>query len=285
MAVRKEEGMVKIITDSSSMYTQEEAIAMGFEATPLCINIDDWNGKDLLMDMDKFYAKIEEGHHPKSSQPAIGEVLEAYERNADQDVINITMADGLSGTFQSACGAREMVENNENITVFNSKTLCGPHRYMVEQAVKMAKEGKAKAEILDWLEKASQKTDSFLIPQDFGFLRRGGRLTPLAATMGGVLKLKPILHVTSDGKRLDKFGVKRTMSAAGASVGKYLEKMQLDERHIVYVSHANVPKDAKKVIEAIKAAVPKVEVIMYKLTPAFVTQGGPGCIAIQYNER
>ncbi len=277
--------MVKIITDSSCMYTQEEAKAMGFEATPLCISIDDWNGQDLMMDMDRFYGKIAEGHHPKSSQPAIGEVMDAYERYADHDIINITMADGLSGTYQSACGAKEMMEENENITVFNSKTLCGPHRYFVEQTVKMAKEGMAKSEILAWLEKAASKTDSFLIPQDFGFLRRGGRLTPLAATMGGVLKLKPILHVTPDGKRLDKFGVKRTMSSAGASIGKYLQKMQLDERHIVYVSHANVPKDASKVIEVLKAALPKTEVVMYKLSPAFVTQGGPGCIAIQYNER
>ncbi len=277
--------MVKIITDSSSLYTQEEANAMGFEATPLCINIDDWDGKDLLMDMDKFYGKIAEGHHPKSSQPAIGEVLEAYERYPDDDVINITMADGLSGTYQSACGAKEMMDNSDNITVFNSKTLCGPHRYFVEQAVKMAKEGKVKAEILAWLEEASNKADSFLIPQDFGFLRRGGRLTPLAATMGGVLRLKPILHVTSDGKRLDKFGVKRSMVSAAASIAKHLEKKQLDERHIVYVSHANVPTDANRIVEVIKEKLPKVEIVMHKLSPAFVTQGGPGCVAIQYNER
>lgn len=277
--------MVKIITDSSSLYTQEEAKKEGFESLPLCINIDDWNGQDLMMDMDRFYGKIEEGFHPKSSQPAIGEVIEAYERYSDCDVINITMADGLSGTYQSACGAKEMVEPNEHITVFNSKTLCGPHRYLVDQAVKMAKEGMGKSDILAWLDKAASKTDSFLIPQDFGFLRRGGRLTPLAAAMGGVLKLKPILHTTPDGKRLDKFGVKRTMSAAGASVAKYLVKKQLDERHVVYVSHANVPKDAMKIMEVIKDALPKTEVIMYKLSPAFVTQGGPGCVAIQYNER
>lgn len=277
--------MVKIITDSSSLYTQEEAREMGFEATPLCINIDDWDGKDLLMDMDKFYGKIAEGHHPKSSQPAIGEVLEAYERYPDDDVINITMADGLSGTYQSACGAKEMMENSDNISVFNSKTLCGPHRYFVDKAVKMAKEGKVKEEILAWLEDASNKADSFLIPQDFGFLRRGGRLTPLAATMGGVLRLKPILHVTPDGKRLDKFGVKRSMSSAAASIAKYLEKKQLDERHIVYVAHANVPTDASRIVEIMKEKLPKTEVIMYKLSPAFVTQGGPGCVAIQYNER
>ena len=74
--------------------------------------------------------------------------MDAYEACAGDKVINTSMADGLSGTYQSACSAREMAKNKEDITVFNSGTLCGPHRYMVEQAQKMAKEGKDEMEIL-----------------------------------------------------------------------------------------------------------------------------------------
>lgn len=276
--------MTKIMTDSSSLYTKEEAKELGFRVVPLSISIGDWNGRDLEMDMDRFYGMIAEGQVPRSSQPPIGEVMETYEEY-QEDLINISMADGLSGTFQSASGAKEMVSNSDKITVFNTKTLCGPHRYMVDEALKMAKAGLGKLEILDWLEKASNRTDSFLIPQDFSFLKRGGRLTPLAATIGGVLKLKPILRVTPDGKRLDKFGVKRTMSGAASSVAKHLEKLKIDERHIVYISHANVLNDAKKVQETFKEIFPKAEIQLFKLSPAFVTQGGPGCIAIQYIER
>ncbi len=277
--------MVKIITDSSSLYTVEEAKEMGFQATPLCVSIGDWDGRDLEMDMDRFYGMIENGEVPRSSQPPIGEVVEAYEMHTENDAINITMADGLSGTYNSACSAQGMVENKEKITVFNSQTLCGPHRYMVQQAVKMASIGKTKEEILGWLKTKAENTDSFLIPQDFSFLRRGGRLTPLASTIGGALKLKPILKLTPDGKRLDKFGVKRTMSATAASIAKNLHKLNLDERHIIYVSHANVLKDATKVFEVLSEAFPKSEVQLFKLSPAFVTQGGPGCIAIQYIEK
>lgn len=282
---RKITSMVKIITDSSSLYTKEEAADLGFQAVPLCISIDDWNGRDLEMDMDKFYQKIEEGCIPKSSQPPIGDVIVAYEKDTEREAINISMADGLSGTYASACSAKEMVENSDKITVFNSKTLCGPHRYLVDKAVKMANEGKEKLEIMNWLKQAVEKTDSFLVPQDFAFLKRGGRLTPVAATIGGLLRLKPILQITPDGKRLDKFGVKRTITSATACIVKHLESIQLDEQYIVYISHANVLEDAKKVKEIILAAFPKVEVQMFKLSPAFVTQGGPGCIAIQYIEK
>ena len=133
--------MVHIITDSSTLITQDEAKELGIDVLPLCVNIGDLEGRDLQIDMRDFYERIEKGGIPRSSQPPIGEVMEAYEKYPDAEIINIAMADGLSGTYQSACGARELVDNKENITVFNTKTLCGPHRYMVEVAQKMKEEG------------------------------------------------------------------------------------------------------------------------------------------------
>lgn len=277
--------MIKLITDTSSLYTRKEGKELGIQVTPLCINIADWDGRDLEMDMDRFYGLIEEGQVPISSQPPIGEVLDAYNAFPEDEQINIAMADGLSGTYQSACGVKNMIDHGENITVFNSKTLCGPHHYMVEQAQKMIKENKSKDEILAWLHKVADKTESFLIPQDFAFLRRGGRLTPIAAAVGSVLKFKVILKLTEDGKRLDKYGLKRTITSTAASVVKHFEKLKLDEKHIIYVSHANVLKDAMKVKEMLAEAFPKSEIQLLQLTPAFVTQGGPGCIAIQYVQK
>ena len=277
--------MVKIITDSSPLYTPEEGKKMGFDVLPLCVSIADLDDRDLIVDMDVFYGKIAEGNHPRSSQPPVGEVMDVYEAYPEDDIINIAMADGLSGTYQSACGAKESVDNNEKIAVFNSKTLCGPHRYMVEQAVEMRDAGASAKEIVEWLEYASEHHESFLIPQDFDFLRRGGRLTPLAAAFGSVLKLKPIMKQTDDGKKLDKFGVKRTMKAVVALIIEHLQKAELDSRHILYVSHARVPEDAKKVVAQLKEAFPETEVLTLDLGAAFVTQGGPGCIAIQYLEK
>lgn len=277
--------MVKIITDSSTLYLPEEGKKLGFDVMPLCVSIADLEDRDLLVDMDVFYGKIAEGNHPRSSQPPVREVMEIYEFYPDDDIINIAMADGLSGTYQSDCGARESVDHKDKIVVFNSKTLCGPHRYMVEKAQKMEEEGKSAKEILIWLEYASEHHEFFLIPQDFDFLRRGGGLTPMAAAFGSVLKLKPIMKQTDDGKRLDKFGVKRTMKAVVAAIIDHLKKAELDSRHVLYVSHARVPEDAKKVVTQLQEAFPEVEYHILDLGAAFVTQGGPGCIAIQYIQK
>jgi len=217
--------MVRIVTDSSVLYTKEEAEKMGFDVMPLCVNIGDLEDRDLQVDMDEFYGRIAKGQHPKSSQPPIGEVIDIYEKYAEDDVINIAMADGLSGTYQSAYGATQMVDNGEKVTVFNSRTLCGPHRYMVEKAQKMKLAGKSAKEILEWLEYVVDKHESFLIPQDFDFLRRGGRLTPAAATVGSILKLKPVMTQTKDGKQLEE-DIKRIYELPGGK-DKYWDEVSL----------------------------------------------------------
>lgn len=277
--------MVQIITDSSVLYTEEEARKAGFEAVPLCVHIGDLEGRDLQIDMKEFYHRIEAGQIPMSSQPPIGEVVDLYEKYQDSEIINIAIADGLSGTYYGACSAKEMVENRNKITVFNSKTLCGPHRYMVEVAQKMKEAGKNASEILEWLEQASQKTESFLIPQDFSFLKRGGRLTPVAAALGSVLKLKPVMKLTDDGTRIDKFFVKRTMTAAVHGIIDYLQKKGIGTQHIFYIVHAAAQEEAENIRSMLEKAFPGLETHLMELSPVFAAQGGPRCIAIQYIER
>lgn len=277
--------MVQIVTDSSVLYTEEEAKAAGFDVIPLCVSVGDMDGRDLQINMEEFYGRIGKGEIPRSSQPPIGDVVEVYEKYQDADVLNICVADGLSGTYHGALSARDMVESRDRITVFNSRTLCGPHRYMVEKAQRMKEEGKGIPEILEWLKSAAEKTESFLIPQDFGFLKRGGRLTPVAAALGSVLKLKPVMRLTEDGTRLDKFFVKRTMSAAVSGIMDHMKKKGIDGRYLLYIVHAAAPKEAGAIREMIEAELKGIQIQMMDLSPVFVAQGGPGCVAIQYIER
>lgn len=277
--------MVQIVTDSSVLYTEEETKAAGFDVIPLCVSVGDMDGRDLQIDMEEFYGRIGKGEIPRSSQPPIGDVVEVYEKYQDADVLNICVAAGLSGTYHGALSARDMVESRDRITVFNSRTLCGPHRYMVEKAQRMKEEGKGIPEILEWLKSAAEKTESFLIPQDFGFLKRGGRLTPVAAALGSVLKLKPVMRLTEDGTRLDKFFVKRTMSAAVSGIMDHMKKKGIDGRYLLYIVHAAAPKEAGAIREMIEAEFKGIQIQMMDLSPVFVAQGGPGCVAIQYIER
>ena len=96
---------------------------MGIDVLPLCVTCGTIEGRDCYMDMDAFYGEIAKGHNPSSSQPPIGEVMETYEKYPDAEIINISMADGLSGTYQAACGAKASVDNNENIRRVTSSSI------------------------------------------------------------------------------------------------------------------------------------------------------------------
>ena len=169
--------MVRIISDSSRLYSTAQARDAGFAVSPLSVTIAGKSYRELdEISSDEFVSIINQGHMPASSQPAIGEVTALYEEFAGEQILNIAMAHGLSGTYQSAAAAAELCDNAADITVVNTRTLCGPHRYMVEKAVEMAKNGATLDELLSWLNKRMDTAKSFLLPADFDYLRRGGRL-------------------------------------------------------------------------------------------------------------
>lgn len=277
--------MVQIITDSSSLYTKEEGKKAGFVSIPLCVNIGDKNFRDLEIPVEEFIADIGTGKIPFSSQPPLGEVVEAYEQHQGKEMINISMADGLSGTYQTAVSAREMVENKEEITVINSRTLCGPHRYLVECAAAMALENRTKEEILAMLEEKMKHTKSYLIPQDFDYLRRGGRLSPTVAFVGSLLNLKPILILNQEGKSLDRFGMGRTMKGAAKAVFRQMKSDQVGGEDILYIVHGDALEDALQIEAMAKEEFPGLEIRVHLLSHVFITHGGPGCIALQHIRR
>lgn len=275
--------MIRIITDTSVLYTPQEGQEMGIDILPLNVTIDNQTYKEFVeIDSETFLEKVKAGSIPSSSQPAIGEVIEHYEKYPEDDIINICMADGLSGTYLSALGAKDGLLHHENIHVVNSKTLCGPHRYLLECACQAVRNQATVAEVLKILDEKIETVRSFLMPQDFDFLKRGGRLTPLAAKIGGLLKIQPVMKQTEDGRRLEKFTIARTFSGGVNAVIKEFMSQDHPEKYRLYISHANVLEQAQKIKEAFLKQCPNLKIELLNLSPAFITQGGPGCIAIQW---
>lgn len=272
--------MVKIVADSSTLYSVKQGEEAGIIITPLNVSINGNTYREFEdIDSKAFLELIEEGHMPSSSQPAIGEKMEIYEASSE-DIIDLVMADGLSGTYQSACMAKNNVENNEHIHVVNTRTLCGPHRYLVNKAAAMTKENASWESIIEAVEASMNACFSFLIPMDYSFLKRGGRLTPAAAAVGGLLKLVPVMMQTEDGTRLEKFTIKRTMKSALEEIVKYFESKGVNEDYYVCVAHANREDVAGKIQKVLSERL-ACDVELLELSPAFITQGGPGCVAIQ----
>ena len=277
--------MVRIISDSSTLYSTAQARKAGFALSPLSVTIAGKSYREFdEISSDAFVGIIHEGHMPTSSQPAIGEVTALYEEFAGEQILNIAMAHGLSGTYMSAVAAADLCDNADDITVLNSRTLCGPHRYMVERAVAMAEDGATLEELLAWLNKRMDTTKSFLIPADFDYLRRGGRLSPLVSHVGKLAGLAPVMTQTEDGTRLTVASIKRGFRHAVKYCVDALRKQGIGRGWKVYISHAAAPDKADQALAALKAAMPEAEYEIVPLSPAFTTQGGPGCIAIQYVE-
>ena len=277
--------MVRIISDTSTLYSTAQARAAGFAVSPLSVTIAGKSYREFdEISSEAFVSIINEGHMPTSSQPAIGEVSALYEEFAGAQLLNIAMAAGLSGTYQSAAAAAELCDNCADITVVNTHTLCGPHRYMVEQAVKIAQAGATLEELLSWLNKRMDSAKSFLIPADFDYLRRGGRLSPLVSHVGKLAGLSPVMTQTEDGTRLTVASIKRGFTHAVKYCVDYLQKHGVGHGFKVYISHAAAPEKAGMALELLRAAIPDAEYEIVPLSPAFITQGGPKCMAIQYVE-
>lgn len=273
---------MKIITDTSALFTIAQGKEMGIDVIPLCVSIHDTQLRDLACDTTEFLQEVRAGHVPMSSQPPIGEVIEVYEQYPQEEILHLCMADGLSGTYQTACSARDHVENNERIFVLNTETLCGPHRYLVEKAIKLKECQLQMQDIIEQLHESMSDMHSFLIPQDFEFLKRGGRLKGASATLGGLLKLKPIMEQVDNGTRLDKYAIARTLGKACAQIKEFMEAHIKDGNYKIYVAHADALEGATMILNKLKERFQECEFELLELSPAFITQGGPECIAVQY---
>ena len=273
--------MVRIVADTSTMYSTAQAREAGFDVAPLAVTIAGKTYKELdEIQLDEFVHIIGQGHMPTSSQPALGDVIAMYENCGDDEVINIAMADGLSGTYSTAVAAVQNVENDK-IDVVNTGTLCGPHRYMVEVATKMAHAGATKQEILDKVHALMETDLSFLIPSDFDYLRRGGRLSPLVSLVGKTIKLAPVLTQSKDGRQLVMSTVSRSFKLAIKHVAKELAAFGVEKGWRIYVVHSAAPGLAESARAQLTEAFPEATLEILPLTPVFTTQGGPGCVAIQ----
>ena len=274
--------MVRIVSDTSTLYSSIQAQEAGFDVSPLSVTIGGKSYREFdEISSEEFVALIHQGNMPTSSQPAIGEVAEMYEKYPEDEILNISMAAGLSGTYDSAVAAVKLVDNADKITVLNSRTLCGPHRYMVEKAVEWAKEGLSVSAILEKLEERMKTEKSFLLPADFDYLRRGGRLSPLVSYVGVAANLVPVMTLTEDCRRLTIASVRRGFAHAVKYVGTALAKRNVGKGWQVYISHADAIEKAEQALKALKDVLPGAAFHIVPLSPAFITQGGPGCVAVQ----
>ena len=131
------------------------------------------------------------------------------------------------------------------------------------------------------LQESIDTSISFVVPEDFEFLKRSGRLAPFTAKIGGTLKLLPVLTQTADKTRITPVGVRRNWKTAVELIIQKLRCLGVGENHLISVSHAGAPRRGEEVLAQLKESFPHTEMELLELSPALITHGGPGCIAVQ----
>ena len=272
---------MKIVSDTASLFSSKIGAMEGVTIVPACVI----HGEKVYRDyedigVDEFLRLISSGATPTSSQPAIGDLIEVFEES-EEEILALFIGDGLSGGYQNAVGARNSIDENAHIRIIDTKTLAGAEHYLVQKAVCLREQGLCIDEIERELLKSVETSASFVIPADFEFLKRSGRLTPIAAKIGEMIKIVPVMTQTEDRKKITPFAIKRSWKKAAASILEHLQKLGVNEEYIIYICHGGDFATAEEILEQTKIRFPQVEIQFMSLSPTMITHGGPGCVLIQ----
>ena len=227
--------MIRILVDTSSDYTVEEVKAKGMELAPLHITIGEADYRDGYdLSKDKFYELLTEGEElPKTSQPTPQDFVDIFEdvEEKGDELICILLSSRLSGTFQSATLAKNIVDY-DHIHLVDSLGATHMIRLMADHAQELISEGKNAKEIVDALEEIKSKIKVLAVVDTLEYLCKGGRVSKATAAIGEVAKVKPMITVVEGevaviGKSLGK-------NKAISSLLKAFEECEVDERFPIY---------------------------------------------------
>ena len=204
---------VKIVTDSNSGITQKEAEKLGIFVLPMPFLIDgEEYFEDINLTQAEFYEHLKSNANVLTSQPAIGNVTEFWNKllTDDSELVHIPMSSGLSESCHTAealaknYGGRVQVVDNQRISITQKQS--------VYDALKLANEGKSAAEIKEILLKTKFDSSIYIALDTLKYLKKGGRLTPAAALIGTLLGIRPVLQI--QGEKLDAFKKVKTVRTA-----------------------------------------------------------------------
>ncbi len=202
---------VAIVTDSNSGITQKAAKEMGISVLPMPFMIDEETYyEDITLSQTEFYEKLAAGAAVVTSQPTPEAVMNLWDELLKEydEIVHIPMSSGLSGSCQSAIMLSADYE--DKVQVVNNQRISITQRQSVLDALALVEQGKNAAEIKDILEKDKFNSSIYIMLDTLYYLKKGGRITPAAAALGTILKLKPVLQI--QGEKLDAFAKARTVS-------------------------------------------------------------------------
>ncbi len=235
---------------------------------------------------DDFYQMLlnDSSITPSTAQAATGVILEQYQEMIDKgydELLVISVSQRLSGTYEGCVLAANMIDDVK-ITVFDSKTVSYPEARMILDAAKLANEGKTVDEIVEHLSKLRDSHRILFSVETLRYLVKNGRLSGASGFIGGMLKIKPMLEVTHDGRVEAVEKIRTLPKATNRLIEKFLE--ELGEKDVeVFMIEAKSQERVNYIRKMIQEARPDIkEIKAYPLTPVVGAHAGPGCVGIGY---
>ena len=220
---------IAITTDSGSGISQQEAKRLGITVIPMPFMIDNETYfEGINITESEFYQALN-AHLPiHTSQPAVYTLEEVWKKLLKEYdyIVHIPISSGLSGTCQSALLVASEVDE-ERIQVVDNRKVALTQRRSVLEALELVKRGKNAMEIKNILEEHSADNMIYIGLDTLAFLKAGGRITPAVATVGSLLKIKPVLTIV-EGGRLDTYSKARSKKGIKREIINALKKDALE---------------------------------------------------------
>ena len=279
---------IAVVTDSNSGITQIQAKEMGITVLPMPFMIDgETYYEDITLTQEQFYRKLKDNSDISTSQPTPDSIMKMWDellKEYDQ-IVHIPMSSGLSGSCSTAMMLAGEDEYEGKVFVVDNRRISVTQYQSVKDAQMLAAMGMDGAQIRKRLEETAADSVIFITVDTLKYLKKGGRITPAAAALGTLLKIKPVLIIL--GEKLDSFAKARTMKQAKTMMMNAIQK-ELDGRlhdsecrncHLA-IAHTDNEEAALEFKKEVEERFPNADVYMAPLSLSIACHIGPGSLAV-----
>lgn len=288
LTYRLEESMPKIavVTDSNSGITQKQGEKLGVFVLPMpfMINEEEYF-EDISLSQEEFYVKLADGSEVVTSQPSSESVLNLWDELlvSWDEIVHIPMSSGLSGSCENAIMLSEKYKGK--VQVVDNLRISVVQRQSVLDALQLVEKGKNAAQIKEILEQDKYHCSIYVMLDTLRYLKKGGRITPAAAMLGTVLKIKPVLQIQGD--KLDSFAKARTISQGKSIMINAIKNDMLnrfggaDAAHVrLQIAHTHNEEEAELLRKELMELFPGIEISVGCLSLSVACHIGPGSLAV-----
>ncbi len=282
---------IAIVTDSNSGIIPEEATRLCVNVIPMPFTIQNIDYfENINLTQEEFYQKLSDDADIKTSQPSPEAVLNTWEtllKDYDE-IVHIPMSSGLSGACQTAFMLADDFDGK--VQVVNNQRISVTLKQSILDALFLIEQGKSAREIKEILEADKFNSSIYIVLDTLYYLKKGGRITPAAAALGSLLKIKPVLQI--QGEKLDAFAKARTLNQGKTIMINAIKNDIInrfgglnDIRVNLYIAHTNNLPAALELKKELESVFSGYDICVEPLSLSIACHIGPGSLAIACTQK